>query len=222
MNDRHRKDKTDMKYENEKVCNCEMCSSGRAERQFALSQWDENQFILWDVEEASAFDKWLDTTEDTKIPADFPVVKFNEEESPYYLAYGIIIPNPLQKCDLIKEAEAYKGYNHFTLLDGKVYESVYSDIWISSDKVHRNKDIPCSLLLKTSLDLNKKRSYGFGYTMTVRYKKEDGLMDIFSNIINRRLALCVKDVVKVLPEYTADWKKYINEAACIETARGIF
>lgn len=65
-------------------CHCELCSSGRAERQFALSQWDENQFILWDVEEASAFDKWLDTPKEKRVPADFPVVKFNEEESPYY------------------------------------------------------------------------------------------------------------------------------------------
>ena len=211
-----------MKYENKKVCHCEMCSSGREERQFALSEWNDNEFILWDVEEASAFEKWLDTTEDTKIPADFPVVKVNEEKSPYYLAYGIIIPNPLQGCDLIKEAEAYKGYGHFTLLDGKVYESVYSDIWLSHDRVHSEKDIPCAVLLQTSLDLNKKRNYGFGYTMTVRYEKKDGLMDIFSNIMNRSLALCVKDVVMVLPEYTDDWKKYIDEAACIETARGIF
>ncbi len=141
-------------------CHCEMCSSGRAERQFALSQWNENQFILWDVEEASAFDKWLDTPKEKRVPADFPVVKFNEEESPYYLAYGIIIPNPLQECDLIKEAEAYKGYNHFTLLDGKVYESGYSDIWFSPDRVHGGKDIPCAVLLQTSLDLNKKRNYG--------------------------------------------------------------
>lgn len=203
-------------------CHCEMCSSGRAERQFALSQWDENQFILWDVEEASAFDKWLDTPKEKRVPADFPVVKFNEEESPYYLAYGIIIPNPLQECDLIKEAETYKGYNHFTLLDGKVYESGYSGIWFSADRVHDGKDIPCAVLLQTSLDLNKKRNYDFGYTMTVRLKDEDGLMDIFSNIMNRNLALCVKDVVKVLSEYTDDWKKYIDEAACIETARGIF
>lgn len=220
MKNGHRKDKTDMKYENEKVCHCEMCSSGREERQFAHSKLN-NEFILWDVEEASAFNKWLDTSKEKRIPADFPVVELNEE-SPYYLAYGIIIPNPLQKCDLIKEAESYKDYGHFTLLDGKVYESSYSDIWFSPDRVHGGKNIPCAVLLKTSLDLNKKRSYGFGYTMTVRFKKEDGLMDIFSNIINRGLALCVKDVVKVLPEYTDYWKKYIDEAACIETARGIF
>lgn len=203
------------------VCHCEMCNSGRTERQFALSKWDD-KYILWDVDEASAFDKWLDTTEDTNIPVDFPIVTFNEEKAPYFLVYGIIIPNPLKECNLIKEAESHKGYGYFTLLDGKIYESVYSDIWISSDRVHSNKDIPCAVLLKTSLDLNKKRSYGFGYTMTIRYKNENGFMETFTNIMNRNFALCVKDVVKVLPEYTNDWKKYIDEAACIETARGIF
>lgn len=214
------------------VCHCELCNSMRAERQFALSDW-EDKYILWDVDEAIEFNTWaFDTRLDTdtvegimgeakRIPVDFPIVKLNEE-SEYLLVYGVVIPNPLKECDLTKEAEAYKNYGHFTLLDGKMYESVYSDIWLSPDKVHSGKDIPCAILLKTSLDLNKKRSYGFGYTMTVRYKNEKGLMDIFSNIMNRSFALCVKDVVKVLPEYTDDWKKYIDEAACIETARGIF
>ena len=203
------------------VCNCEMCNSGRAERQFALSEWDD-KYILWDVDEASAFNKWLDTPKDKRV--DFPVVKVNEEEAPYLLVYGIIIPNPLiEECDLMKEVEAYKDYCHFTLLDGKIYESAYSDFWLSPDKVHNSKDIPCAVLLKTSLDLNKKRSYGFGYTMTIRYQDENGFMNTFTNIMNRSFALCVKDVVKVLlPEYTDDWKKYIDEAACIETARGIF
>lgn len=204
-----------------KVCNCEMCNSGRAERQFALSKWDD-EYILWDVDEASAFDKWLDTTEDTSIPVDFPIVTFSEEKAPYFLVYGIIIPNPLKECDLIKEAESHKGYGYFTLLDGKIYESVYRDIWISPDRVHSNKDIPCAMLLQTSLDLNKERFWGFGYTMTIRYMNENGFVETFTNIMNRKFALCVKDVVKVLPEYTDDWKKYIDEAACIETARGIF
>ena len=203
------------------VCHCEMCSSGREERQFALSNWG-NKFILWDVDEASAFDKWIDTTKDKRIPVDFPVVKVNEEESPYLLVYGVIIPNPLQECDLVKKAESYKGYGYFTLLDEKIYESVYSDIWLSPDKVHSSKDIPCAVLLKTSLDLKKKRSYGFGYTMTIRYQDEKGFMDIFTNIINRSFALCVKDVVKIFPTNTNDWKKYIDEAACIKTAKGIF
>lgn len=207
----------------EEVCHCEMCNSGREERQFALSNWDD-KYILWDVDEASAFEKWLDTTEDTSILADFPIVSVNEEESPYLLVYGIIIPNPLknEKYDLIKKVEAYKNYCHFTLLDGKIYESVYSDIWLSPYKVHSGKDIPCAVLLKTSLDLNKKRDFDFGYTMTIRYQDENGFMETFTNIMNRNFALCVKDVVKVLPEYTDNWKKYIDEAACIETARGIF
>lgn len=202
-------------------CDCEMCNSGREERQFALSNWDD-KYILWDVDEASAVDKWLDTTEDTSIPVDFPIVTFNEERTPYLLVYGVIIPNPLKECDLIKEAESHKDYGYFTLLDGKIYESVYRDIWILPDKVHSNKDIPCAMLLQTSLDLRQKRSYGFGYTMTIRYKNENGFMETFTNIMNRNFALCVKDVVKVLTEYTDDWKKYIDEAACIETARGIF
>lgn len=197
-------------------CHCEMCSSGREERQFALSAWNDD-YILWDIDEASEFNKW-----DTQSPVDFPAVKVNEEKSPYYLVYGIIIPNPLHKNDMLKEAETYKDYCHFTLLDGKIYESVYRDIWCSEKKVHSEKDIPCAVLLKTSLDLSRKRSYGFGYTMTVRYKNENGLMDIFTNIINRSFAICVKDVVKVFPEYNDDWKKYIDEAACIEAARGVF
>ena len=203
------------------VCHCEMCNSGREECQFALSDWD-NKYILWDVDEASAFEKWLDTPKDKRVPVDFPIVTFNEEKAPYLLVYGIIIPNPLKECDLIKEVESHKDYGYFTLLDGKIYESVYSDIWLSSDRVHSNKDIPCAVLLQTSLDLNEERSYGFGYTMTIRYMNENGFMETFTNIMNRNFALCVKNVVKVLPEYTDDWKKYIDEAACIETARGIF
>lgn len=213
-------------------CHCELCNSMRAERQFALSDW-EDKYILWDVDEAIEFNTWaFDTRLDTdtvegimgeakRIPVDFPIVKLNEE-SEYLLVYGVVIPNPLADCDLAKEAENYKGFGHFTLLDGKIYESVYSDIWLSHDKVHSGKDIPCAVLLQTSLDLKKKRDYGFGYTMTVRYKDEKGFMDIFSNIMNRSFALCVKDVVKVFPEYTDDWKKYIDEAVCVEIAREIF
>lgn len=66
MKNGHRKDKTDMKYENEKVCHCEMCSSGREERQFAHSKLN-NEFILWDIEEASAFNKWLDTPKEKEF-----------------------------------------------------------------------------------------------------------------------------------------------------------
>lgn len=186
----------------------------REEMQFAVSQFDDDKFILWSVDEACAFQQ----TDMKNIPQYAPIQP--EDNAKYHLVYGSLIPNPLydkDNLDFTKFVEKYQAYAFATLFEDNVYISGYSGIKLLNQKIYCNY-IPFAALLQTSLNLNYRLDYGFGYPLFL-YTPD---VDIFTNIINRQCVLCIRDIEKSFTEYTEDWEKYINEEHCLATAKELF
>lgn len=195
---------------------CSMCSSGRKERQFALSQTSNNRFVLWEAEELFAVNQWYEnSSRKSGNHPEYPIVSPPNDE--YVLSYGAILPNPLHDVDLQNEIFQHKNNSMITLLDDCLYESAYRDIWLSEERVH-TKNIPCAAMLNTALKLNIERDYDFGYGMFLKYSD----LKLFDNMVNRPFILCVKGVEKRFDKYSDDWTSNIDKEKCLKIANEIF
>ena len=203
----------------EEKCNCPVCNNEiREERQFASLQISEDKNVLFDVEEFAYFDKWMSTKEKKQQP-EYENIHPDEEASAQ-LVYAVLMPaNENNKKDLCVEIKKCKNYAMCTLEDEKLYVSGYADIEVFKGKEVYSRCIPCALLLYTSLDLKKKKEYGFGYTMFLKHSNQK----IFDNLLCREFVIVVRDIEETYnPEDEEHWKDYINEKNMLKMAREIF
>ena len=174
--------------------------------QYAAVELRENFRCIMDAVEYGHFERWMNTEEETE--PEYEQLEPDQYGTPC-IAYGVLIPQyDIEIQDWNKTLDNLEGFTFGTLLENNLYLSEYIDYRIREDLKADARYIPVALLLKTSLDLSKERSYGFGYTVFPLYKD----MGILTNIMNRDFLFClggiesdfkITDVLK--------WQDKINE-----------
>lgn len=204
------------KIKKKKRCNCSICNNDiREEMQYAALKLGKD-YIIFDVEEYEHFDEWMETRKDKQQPTYEEIEPENEK---LQLVYGVIIPafeSNIEVCQ--EEMEKYKNYKLVSLKEKKLYISGYEDIKVFEDMKLYGNHIPCAILLNTSLELEKKRDYGFGYTMFLKFQD----FEIFDNILNRQFLFCIRDIEETYASQENDWEKFIDKKKLETVARELF
>lgn len=200
-------------------CSCPICNNGiREERQYAALQVKDGAYLTFDVEEIVHIDEYQKSDKYPSQP-NYPFIVPDDDIQPI-LAYGVIIPQ--YDSDITnwgEELQKHKEYAFGTLENNKVFVSAYSDFMLfENDKIY-NSHIPFALLLYTSLDLSKKKDYGFGYTSFLLYKG----WDVLTNILNRKFLFCLGDMERSFDgKDLENWKKHVNKVELVEVAKRLF
>ena len=166
-------------------------------RQYGIVGVGKEQ-VLMDSEELSSYLEY-------RAGKSVEVTHFPKDQSPYYLAYGVLL-NFLKGKEKPKmepfEAEKNINYPHATVYGGEAYISWYPEIVLDQALFGDDRYLPAALLLKTSLPVEKKRFNGFGYTL---FPAREGYQNIFDEIINREYVLCIRDIEKKYDGYEKGW-----------------
>lgn len=190
---------------------CTLCANPiKEERQFAHQLINDKRYLI-DVEEYHLIDEHdadLDEIETVEV----------DEETPKIMVYGVLKPQAFSEVtDWNIEMDRYKEFAFSCIYQGKEYVSGFTDFKLLPKEQVIDNCIPCVLLLQTSLPLTTKKSYGFGYSMFLRYSNHD----LFSNIFLRDFVLCVRDIETSYTGNEGEWTDYINLEVLGKTATSI-
>lgn len=201
-------------------CNCPICNNSiREERQYGALEVKDGVYVTFDAEEFSIFDQWMRNKKNgDKQPSFEEIVP--TEDAPLQLVYGVLmLADKTDDESYIGKVKEYKNYAFISLADEKIYYSGYEDIELFAEKEVYNGFIPCAMLLRTSIDLEKKLDFGFGHTLFLKHSNQE----IFDNILCRKFLFCIRDTEKnFVPEDAECWRKYINMDHMLENAKYLF
>lgn len=210
-----------MKKKHRKNCSCPICNNSiREERQYGVLPLHNGGNVIIDIEELSHLNEYMESLKGSKKTKSPEYTRVEpKEDNRLVLVYGVLIPQYDTDLDNWEQIlSKYKEYAFVTLAEEKLFLSAYKDFKIFEEKRVYEYSIPCALLLDTSLDLSKKKEYGFGYTSFLRYKD----LDIFTNILNRQFLFCLGEIETSFNDDLENWKKYINKEKLINVAKRLF
>lgn len=206
----------------DELCNCPICNNGiREEHQYACLALKSGDFRI-DADEYTLLANYWENEDESYT--HFPVLEPDETKTPI-LAYGVLMPAYISKVsNWTEEMAKWKNFFMCTVEDDKVWGSVYTDIEVFEENLVYNENIPCAMLLHTTLDLSEPREFGFGHTTFLRYKdattKED--TDLLENILNRPFLLCIAEKEDKFDGNVENWKQQIDKRKLLQIARRLF
>ena len=208
-----------MSNHHEANCSCPICNNGiREEQQYAEMQLGERWFFV-DASEAVMLEDFLRNKDKG---AEQPVLSKEEPDETKIpvLAYGVLMPQTESGIkNWTEEVSKWKNYFFGSVEDEKLKLSCYKDFKLFENHIVYGKNIPCALLLHTTLDLTKERGYGFGYTAFLIYRN----LGILDNIINRDFLFCLSGIEENFDgENLENWQQQIDEEKLMEITRRLF
>lgn len=177
--------------------------------QYNVVELEKDVSILLNGEETASLERYQKKFKKTREEPTFKEVE-PKEGNPLCLAYGYLIPQiGMELEDWTAELENYKEFAHGTVMGKSMYLSCYNDFVLYPEhKAETMGAIPCAMLLNTSLNFEKVRNFGLGYTM---YLLRNGMGSI-TNMLNRHYLFCLCGVEKDFnPEACENWKDCISQ-----------